>query len=158
MFVLRHLARAKVVYTAHNVVPHGAEERRHRFLGLAYRAVDHIVVHNAKTADDIATRFSVARECFSVVPHGTISLEAKGTPEHKQRVNDFVDKHDTCFLFFGRGSRYKGLDILLEAWPKVTAAGAASAGLIVMGAVDDETPRARATRGRHVTGLAASDR
>ena len=138
VFVLRRVARAKVVYTAHNVVPHGAEQRRHRFLGRLYREVDHIVVHNAGTADDIAQRFSVAREKFTVVPHGAISLQVKGTPEHKKRVRDFAQSHDTCFLFFGRGSRYKGLDILLAAWPKAAAAGKTNAGLIVIGAIDDD--------------------
>ena len=138
VFALRRVARAKVVYTAHNVVPHGAEQRRHRFLGRLYREVDHIVVHNAGTADDIAQRFSVARERFTVVQHGTISLEVNGTPEHKERVRSFAKSHDTCFLFFGRGSFYKGLDVLLAAWPKVVSAGKGNAGLIVMGAVDDE--------------------
>jgi len=138
VFALRRVARAKVVYTAHNVVPHGAEQRRQRFLGRLYREVDHIVVHNADTAEDIAQRFSVTREKFTVVAHGAISLEAKGTLEHKTRVQDIASGRATCFLFFGRGSRYKGLDILLEAWPKVAAAGNANASLIVMGRVDDD--------------------
>jgi glycosyltransferase involved in cell wall biosynthesis len=138
VFFLRRLARANVVFTAHNVVPHGAEQGRHRFLGLLYREVDHIVVHNASTAEDIARRFSVAPDHFSVVPHGIISLKANGVPEHKEIVRDFATSHDACFLFFGRGSRYKGLDILLQAWPKAATGCNANAGLIVMGAIDDD--------------------
>lgn len=135
---LQRLARTQVVFTAHNVVPHGATTGRHWLLGKIYRTVDHIIVHNSSTAEEISRRFSVEPDRFSVLPHGIINLESKGTPSHQQQVNNFVKSHDTCFLFLGRGSYYKGLDILLKAWPEASLTSVSNIGLIVMGAVDDE--------------------
>lgn len=133
---LRRLAGARVVLTAHNVVPHGAEEGSHQVLGRIYRAVDCIVVHHADTAAEISRRFSVDGEKIKTLRHGLIDLEGKGKPRHEPRLRQFASSHDICFVFFGRGSHYKGLDLLLDAWKQVIACNEASVGLIVIGTID----------------------
>lgn len=136
VLLLRRLTGARIVLTAHNVVPHGEENGRHRWLGRAYRAADAVVVHNESTAERIARRFSVDPSRFSVLRHGLITLEASGKPRHKERVERFAAEHAPCFVFIGRGTRYKGLDLLLEAWRRVPRVD--GPGLIVIGAVDPE--------------------
>ena len=138
VIILRRFACAHVVFTAHNVVPHGAEKGRHWFLGRIYKAVEHIIVHHASTAEEISRRFSIDRDRFSVLRHGVINLDAQGTPRHQKQLSEFVASHDSCFLYLGHGNRYKGLDLLLKAWPQVSAASERNVGLIVVGAVDDE--------------------
>jgi D-inositol-3-phosphate glycosyltransferase len=145
--LLRRLAGARVVLTAHNVVPHGEERSRHRSLGRIYRAVDRIVVHHTSTAEEIGRRFSVDASRFTVLPHGLTDLEPCGTPRHQEKVARFAADHEVRFCFFGRGSRYKGLDLLLRAWRGVSARMQGKAGLIVMGALDAEL---RALAGRAV--------
>jgi D-inositol-3-phosphate glycosyltransferase len=137
VFSLRKLAGVQIVLTAHNVVPHGQENGRHWSLGKLSSAVDRIVVHNSSTAAEIARRFSIAPSKFSVLRHGATNLEARGTRRYKEEVERFAAGCDTCFMFFGRGSRYKGLDILLNAWPRVRSTSL-KPGLIVMGALDDD--------------------
>ena len=138
IIVLKKMTGARVVFTAHNVVPHGAEEGRHRLLGKIYKTVDHIIVHSASTAEEISLRFSINPDRFSVLRHGLIDMEAHGTPRYQEQLSDFVADHEACFLYLGRGSRYKGLDILLRAWPEVSATSARKVGLVVIGAVDDD--------------------
>ena len=138
VIILKKFAGACVVFTAHNVVPHGGEKGRHWFLGKIYKAVDRIVVHNANTADEISRRFSIDRDRFSVLRHGLINLEGRGTPKYQQQLSDFVAGHESCFLFIGYGTHYKGLDLLLEAWPKVSSTAARKVGLVVVGAVEDD--------------------
>jgi len=136
--LLRKVTGARVVLTAHNVVPHGEDSGRHRMLGRVYRTVDRIVVHNADTAAEISRRFSVDPGKMCVLRHGLINLGSEGTPRHDVRLRRFIASRDICFVFFGRGSRYKGLDMLLDAWPRVVAATNVDAGLIVIGAVDPD--------------------
>jgi glycosyltransferase involved in cell wall biosynthesis len=133
---LRRLAGARVVLTAHNVVPHGAEKGSHQVLGRIYRAVDCIVVHHADTAAEISRRFSVDESKIKTLRHGLIDLERSGKPLHESQLRQFAASHDTCFVFFGRGSHYKGLDLLLDAWIRTIGSTGSSAGLIVIGAVD----------------------
>src|SRR5690606_12283298 len=78
VLVMRRLAHVRVVMTAHNVAPHGDEGGDHRWLGLLYRSVDAVIVHNEKTAQEIAERFSVALARISVLRHGPIKTEARG--------------------------------------------------------------------------------
>jgi glycosyltransferase involved in cell wall biosynthesis len=134
--ILRRFAEAKIVLTAHNAVPHGAESRKHRILGYVYRTVDCIVVHHLDTAAEISRRFSVDGGKIRILRHGLIDLERKGDPRYESKLREFAASHDTCFVFFGRGSHYKGLDLLLDAWIQVITATQASAGLIVIGAID----------------------
>ena len=136
--LLRRLTGARVVLTAHNVVPHGKDAGTHRMLGRVYRAVDRIVVHHADTAAEISRRFSADPGKMRILRHGLIDLENGGTPRHDVRLRRFIASRDVCFVFFGRGSRYKGLDMLLDAWPRVAAASDVAAGLIVIGAIDSE--------------------
>jgi glycosyltransferase involved in cell wall biosynthesis len=133
---LRRLAGARVVLTAHNVVPHGAEKGSHQVLGRIYRAVDCIVVHHADTAAEISRRFSVDESKIKTLRHGLIDLEGNGKPLHESQLRRFAASHDTCFVFFGRGSHYKGLDLLLDAWIRTIGSTGASAGLIAIGAID----------------------
>lgn len=158
--LLRKLAKARVVITAHNVVPHGQEHGRHRILGHLYRAVDRIVVHSEQTADEIAHRFDVDAGRFRVLRHGLIDLESSGAPEYEEQLRDFVTGRDVCFIFFGRGSHYKGLDVLLGAWPRIVEATHANAGLMVMGAIDPELKAAvrDAVEKSHGTLLVVDDR
>lgn len=78
VLALKRLTRAKVIMTAHNLAPHGSENRSHRMLGRIYRAVDGIVVHNEKTAREIAERFNVDPARISVLRHGPIKIDARG--------------------------------------------------------------------------------
>src|SRR5690606_40905972 len=80
--------------------------------------------------------------------HGPLRTEARGRPRHRKRLHTFAAAHDLRFLFMGRGSRYKGLDILLEAWPRFARAAPNKPGLIVIGAVDDELAQLAATVAR----------
>ena len=138
VLVMRKLAHVRVVMTAHNVAPHGDEGGDHRWLGLLYRSVDAVIVHNEKTAQEIAERFSVALARISVLRHGPIKTEARGRTRHRKRIEAFAATRDLRFLFIGRGSRYKGLDVLLEAWVRFVKVAPGKPGLIVIGEVDDE--------------------
>ncbi|MFO7286898.1 MAG: glycosyltransferase family 4 protein [Gammaproteobacteria bacterium] len=157
--LLKKALGARVAMTAHNVVPHGTEGRRHRALARLYRTVDAIVVHHRKTADEIAARFGIDSSRIHVLRHGPIKIDGRGRARHRRTLKRFAAQHPLNFLFLGRGSRYKGLDILLDAWALFDARTSAKAGLIVIGAVDPELKdmAAKAAR-RHASLLLIDER
>ncbi len=159
VMLLRKAAGARVVMTAHNVVPHDGEGKRHLALARLYRSVDAIVVHHEKTGSEIASRFGVDASRIHVLRHGPIKIDGRGRARHRRSLKRFAAQHELRFLFLGRGSRYKGLDILLDAWTRFEADGPTSAGLIVIGAIDTELKDAAAQAAhRHASLLVIDER
>jgi len=143
----RRLTACKIIFTAHNVVPHNQGDRRHFGLGCIYSLVDLILVHEPAAARSIQEKFQIRKSKFRVVRHGRISLENKGQRKFSSEIEEFFGSSGLNMCFFGRGSIYKGLDILLEAWSQFSIRRNDQARLLIIGKLDDDV--------RHiVTGLA----
>lgn len=108
-FILaRRLMHRKLVYTAHNILPHesgGSKEAEK--LKQWYKLCDAIIVHNEHSKKVLIDFEPSAADKIHVLPHGTyreFSAFAKEQPHEK-----------TVFLQFGMIRKYKGIDELLKA-------------------------------------------
>jgi glycosyltransferase involved in cell wall biosynthesis len=124
-----------LVFTAHNAVPH---DRDRVDLGALRRNLDrahHIVAHTDHVAreliEDIGTVTPV-----SVIPHGPLFLDRLLPPRHEAATR-LGEPSGPIVLFQGLIRPYKGLDLLLEAWPSVLEQ-APSATLFVVGKIVDD--------------------
>ena len=106
--LVKRLTGKKIVYTAHNILPHERGNRKEaEQLKQWYDLCDAIVVHNEHSRQTLIGFAPEAADKIQVIPHGTF--------------NDFVgmareEKHDkTVFLLFGMIRKYKGIDDLLKA-------------------------------------------
>ena len=114
-----------VVATAHVVTPH----ERIPFQGAVYRRIHRLchleIAHSEVDRRRLHEEFAVSPEDVAVIPHGDYGFfEA----EVEERDRDLARRHlglaseHKVALFFGYIREYKGLDILLEAWPAVSEA------------------------------------
>ncbi len=106
----------RVVYTAHNILPH---ERR-RIHGPIFRHIylraDSLIVHareNLKSLTSIEPRHREA----TVIPHGNYAFLADGSGISKKRARERlgIGENAGTVLFFGAIRPYKGLGTLIEA-------------------------------------------
>lgn len=116
------LTGLKVVTTVHNVNPlHGEMTGFHwRLLKMMYKCSHRLIIHTDAGKTELCNLFDLPAKKVSVIPHGDYSF--------------FVEMHDTgqeaeasrpegqSLLFFGAIRPNKGLDILLEAMPRVLKA------------------------------------
>lgn len=120
-----------LVWTAHNVLPHGSvfadEVSARRAL---VRASDLVLAHSQSTLAELAVIGAVAHRS-AVVPHGPISAMRSATPLRIPGAGDKARR----FLFFGRIHEYKGVDDLLVAFAALPDDVAAH--LTVAGQCDD---------------------
>ncbi|MHB0914838.1 MAG: glycosyltransferase family 4 protein [Thermoleophilia bacterium] len=140
---LQKRSGARVVYTAHDWLPH-RRRRYHRMLfGSFYRQFDRIIVHSQRGADFLAGELSVDPDRIRVIPHGEYGffdndpdMDRAGA---RQRLG--LDPDITWFLFFGHIDRYKGLDVALGALGRLYQAAAETppTGLIIAGNPGRET-------------------
>lgn len=99
----------------------------HRALAAAYARMDVVLVLGERSREDLRAAFPAAGR-VEVLPHGDEGIYAGPVP-----------LPSTCgrtALFFGTLARYKGLDVLLDAWRRVGAARP-DARLVIAGAVAD---------------------
>lgn len=98
----------KLIFTAHNVLPHDSGTKYVKVYRKIYNFVDHIIVHANKTKNEIESMFNVSDNKITVIPFGFFPPKV-----NKTRNSNFKG---IVFSFIGFLSDYKGLDILLDAW------------------------------------------
>jgi glycosyltransferase involved in cell wall biosynthesis len=109
------------VFTAHDVVPR--EPRRGQvaaFRRIAH-AMDAVVVHSEHGAERLRSSLGVPAERIRVIPHGAFEHLTR-LPAERQLPPELAAVEQPVILFFGYLSRYKGVDVLLEAFARVDEA------------------------------------
>ena len=92
----------------HNIFPHERTPLDGLLVGFALSAADHLITHSTKDREEL----------LALVPGKTVSvsplpaLDEFSTPGTRARDGRTI-------LFFGKIRKYKGLDVLLAAMPKV---------------------------------------
>ena len=81
-----------------------------------YGLADHIIVHTARSRDELVRGFDVPAHKVSVIEHGVNRIVPKTSlsrPEAKERLG--LTGEEKAILFFGNIVPYKGLEYLLDA-------------------------------------------
>lgn len=112
-FVLKKIKhgskKTKIILTAHNILPHNTGNKYEKIYGKIYSFIDGIIVHGKNTKENLLQKFAIAEDKIAVIPHGFLPREKK---EEQKKVNDdFI-----TFSIIGSLSKYKGVDLLVEAW------------------------------------------
>ena len=152
------LARAlglRIVWTAHNVLPHHAvfddDVAARRAL---VQAADGVIVHHASTAAELARRFG---------PPARVAVIAQGAPDVGPLPSRLtarralgIPSDRVLVALFGRIAPYKGVPVLLRALARLEVADRASLVVLVAGELEGPgTPEGEA-HGREIARLAAA--
>ncbi|GIW19968.1 MAG: hypothetical protein KatS3mg065_0264 [Chloroflexota bacterium] len=136
VLVLRALS-IPTVYTAHETVPWRVRSPVARILlGILYRSVDRIIVHNESDRFELAGAFGIDPKKIVVIRHGDFSLiAAPDMDQQEARAKLGLPNHSALALFFGTLRSSKGVDVLVRAWPQVVES-LPTAHLVVAGQPD----------------------
>lgn len=124
---LRALRRARGVLaaTAHVVVPHEPIPFQKPIVDRIHGIPDLVIAHSRVDAARLAGEHGVDPARIAVIPHGEYGFFEKAgdrTPTRSEaRSRLGLDEDAEVALFFGYVREYKGLDVLLDAWPTVVA-------------------------------------
>ena len=111
----------KVVYTAHNALPHVQKKNDFKHYKKYYKLVDSIITHSQNTKKELVSCFDVDEAKINVIPHGILDLS---TSANEQNVNsiktEFVEKYNLknkiVFSSLGLQDFYKGSDLIYDVW------------------------------------------
>ena len=141
LLLLRRKARM-LVDICHNVHPFAAgggvfdrSRWREVFYRRIYHLFDRVFVHYDRNRVEFRQSFGVPDERIGVIVHGNEAifrdLRRPGFDGAALRARLGIDSSEPVILFFGTLSRYKGIDVLLEAFPDIHRA--TNARLVVAG-------------------------
>lgn len=111
----------KVIYTAHNILPHKNGERYRKNFQKYYKRVDKIIVHSETTKIQLSNEFDISKDKIVVIPHGVIAtnMDKSQTSKRKNEIRDNYNLNDKIiFSMLGVQSYYKGCDLLIDVWSK----------------------------------------
>ena len=123
--LLLRLQRAPLVVTAHVVTPHEPMPLDRAVWGRIHRLARLVIAHSRFDRRRLCDELAVAEDRLTVIPHGEYGFFADiGDPPDRQaaRAALGLEPDDEVALFFGYIREYKGLDVLLDAWPAVAEA------------------------------------
>ncbi len=108
----------KLVFTAHNVLPHEKNRLDYLLKYIVYKNSQAIIVHSQYIKEKLLNNFKINKNKVSVIPHGNfdIYLPQNELSEKEARDKLGLSDSDNVILFFGFIREYKGLDLLLEAF------------------------------------------
>lgn len=118
---LKQKYQIKLVYTAHNLLPHDSGNQKYNQYLKLYELSDAIIVHTETAATKLSQKFGIKRGIISVAPHGPI--EDVVDREKVDQVKNYLVKqyrlhNKIVFSLLGIQSKYKGSDIAVSSWRK----------------------------------------
>jgi glycosyltransferase involved in cell wall biosynthesis len=130
----------KVVYTAHNVLPH-EKTRFDKFRAkVLYKSAGAIIVHSNFIREKLIKEFPTSAAKIHVVPHGNFDNYLPKKVLTKEEVRSYfgLSLNEKVILYFGYIREYKGLDLLIDAF-ELVAEKDNNINLIIAGApINDE--------------------
>lgn len=110
----------KIVYTAHNVVPHVNGNKSKEYLKKIYELVDVILVHGEHIKQEFQEVFPEYIHKVKIQHHGEyykLSTDYQEKNINKEIIKK-VESYEKVILFSGYIFYNKGLDILVDIWLK----------------------------------------
>ena len=118
--VVAKLLGQRVVITAHDVESFVDRLEVPTLSRWVYRRADRVVAHNSISRHELIERIGIDPARIAVIPHGNYLHVLRPLPEtNTARCELGIDADAKVVLFFGQIKDVKGLDLLLEAMPRV---------------------------------------
>jgi glycosyltransferase involved in cell wall biosynthesis len=118
---LLKLLQIRLVYTAHNVLPHDTGRRYLATFKRLYKEMDAIICHTDEAKSRLVREFAVDPEQVRVIAHGPLLHDARRYSVQLSKARLLLPEDKALVLWQGIVRPYKGLDFLLQAWSKVEA-------------------------------------
>lgn len=125
-YLIKQICKTKIVFTAHNILPHNTGYKYGGIYKKFYNLVDAIIVHDENSKKDLTTLLGIDKSKVSVIRHGVLSYNVNEV-QVEQEIDDLrsrynLDKTKLLLSVVGYQNKYKGTDELLRAWTKSKSA------------------------------------
>lgn len=109
----------KIIYTAHNVLPHIGTIKSNDEYRKVYSVCDVIISHTVTSQKELVATFPETENKIQIIPHGVLDFNISQS-EINDATREILQQHGLegklILGMFGFQSLYKGSDIILKLW------------------------------------------
>ncbi len=117
--LLRAVSSAKIVYTAHNILPHEKRALYHGVYKKIYQMIDKIIAPSKFNRAAIMEMFDLESTRISVIPDCLYFGDLKNDSRAEAEKRLSLPSGEKRILFFGYIRKHKGLGSLIKAFNKI---------------------------------------
>lgn len=113
----------KIVYTAHNVIPHINGEKSINKLNKIYKLTDVIILHGVCVKEEFVKYFPDCVNKIYIQKHGAniVTDTTYALNEVDKEIEDKLNKYDRICICFGGLFYNKGVDRVVNIWHKMSS-------------------------------------
>ncbi|KYK23668.1 hypothetical protein AYK24_07245 [Thermoplasmatales archaeon SG8-52-4] len=121
VMILAKLKNIKIVLTVHNILPH-EQNRKNLILDkfvsrLIFLFADVFIVHNKRNKKKFIETYRLHKKNIHIITHGVLNLiKQRAISSQNARKYLHLQLNKKIVLFFGYIRKYKGLDVLINAF------------------------------------------
>lgn len=123
----------KIIFTFHNIYTKDKKNLSYKIIAFFLKSFSLYIFHEPIILQEATNTYKLNKNKCIILDHGLIPLKRKGKFRSKKIIHNILKKYKKIFLFIGNGSKYKGFDLLLDAWKDFSFFFSISASLIVAG-------------------------
>ncbi len=119
--LLKAFTAVKIVYTAHNVIPHEPGANEMAQYRKYYHLMDAVVTHAQVSKAELIQKFQLSESRIQVIAHGLLDFECDWdlVARYKEELQVALKTQGKIiFAMLGYQSEYKGSDLIAEVWAK----------------------------------------
>lgn len=119
VFLIKYFTDIKILYTAHNVLPHESGEKQKKQYNKFYHLVDIVITHTHTSKNELIDIFKLKGHKIKVIPHGLLDYDLDLHLVENTKNNfktNFSTDSKIVFTSLGQQSNYKGSDIIAKVW------------------------------------------
>ena len=135
--IFLHLLRVKVVFTAHNLLPHVRRRGEGHLYRWYYEQVDAIIVHTQRTQQEMIENLHIDAKKVHVLRHGILDTEVDEVAVSRRveelRAQLHLPTDAVIFSCLGMQNKYKGIDLVTRVWSHSKVLQGKSCYLLIVG-------------------------
>lgn len=116
------LAGCKLIFTAHNALPHNPHKGDRLRYRIYYRLASAIIVHTKVTKNELCSGFGVDADKINVIHHGILDYgtDMSQVLSRSSEIASQLDirKGDLVFSCLGYQYVYKGIGLVVDVWER----------------------------------------
>lgn len=118
--MLMHIMGIRLIFTAHNILPHVTRANDEKHYRKYYKLVDNIIVHNNRTRKELAEQMGISEDKIKVIFHGILKSDVdnydieRRADELKEQLH--IKPSDIVFSCLGVQKKYKGTSLVVQTW------------------------------------------